>query len=58
MKAVNIHEGIDSTLMILQSCPKAKSDRLRIEIIQKYGQLPIVDSYPEQLNQVLNEYSN
>ncbi|MBK1987367.1 PAS domain S-box protein [Sphaerospermopsis aphanizomenoides BCCUSP55] len=52
MKAVNIHEGIDSTLMILQNRLKATSDRLAIEVIKKYAQLPLVECYPGQLNQV------
>ncbi len=51
-KAVDIHEGIDSTLMILQHRFKAKHDRPGIEIIRDYGELPLVDCYPGQLNQV------
>jgi signal transduction histidine kinase len=51
-KAVDIHEGIDSTLMILNSRLKAKSDRVAIEVIKHYGELPLVDCYPGQLNQV------
>ncbi|MCY7393448.1 MAG: PAS domain-containing sensor histidine kinase, partial [Leptolyngbyaceae cyanobacterium CAN_BIN12] len=52
-KAVDIHEGIDSTLMILQSRLKAKSDSFSIQILKEYGTLPLVDCYPGQLNQVL-----
>lgn len=51
-KAVNIHEGIDSTLMILQSRLKTKLDP-DIQILKDYGTLPLVDCYPGQLNQVL-----
>ena len=51
-KAVDIHEGIDSTLMILQSRLKTKLDP-DIQIIKEYGTLPLVDCYPGQLNQVL-----
>lgn len=51
-KAVDIHEGIDSTLMILQNRLKAKPDRPGIEIIKQYGQLPSVNCYPGELNQV------
>ncbi len=51
-KAVNIHEGIDSTLMILQSRLKTKLDP-DIQIVKDYGTLPLVDCYPGQLNQVL-----
>ncbi|WP_392533538.1 ATP-binding protein [Nostoc sp. C117] len=52
MKAVNIHEGIDSTLMILESRLKPKSNYLGIEIIKEYGELPLVECYAGQLNQV------
>jgi PAS domain S-box-containing protein len=58
-KAVDIHAGIDSTLMILQSRLKAKSDSPGIEILKDYGTLPPVDCYPGQLNQVfMNILSN
>lgn len=52
MKEVDIHEGIDSTLMILEHRIKAQSDRPRIEIIKDYSQLPKIECYPGQLNQV------
>ncbi|MBW4563684.1 MAG: PAS domain-containing sensor histidine kinase [Mojavia pulchra JT2-VF2] len=52
MKAVNIHEGIDSTLLILQNRLKAKPDHPEIEIIKEYGNLPLVECYAGQLNQV------
>jgi len=52
MKAVDIHEGIDSTLMILQNRLKAKSDRPEIVVIKDYGDLPLVECYAGQLNQV------
>ena len=52
VKEVNIHEGIDSTLMILQNRLKGKPDRLGIEVIKEYGQLPLIYCYPGQLNQV------
>ncbi|NEO18078.1 MAG: HAMP domain-containing protein [Moorea sp. SIO4A5] len=47
IKPVNIHEGIDNTLVLL-------SNRLKpgIEVIKQYGDLPLVDCYPAQLNQV------
>ncbi|MCX7596719.1 MAG: ATP-binding protein, partial [Fischerella sp.] len=51
-KKVDIHEGIESTLMILQNRLKAVGKRLAIEIIKDYGQLPLVECYPGQLNQV------
>ncbi len=52
MKKVDIHEGLDSTLMILENRIKAKSDRPKIEIIKEYGNLPQIECYPGQLNQV------
>ncbi|MDF0554425.1 ATP-binding protein [Kamptonema sp. UHCC 0994] len=59
MKPVDIHEGIDSTLMILQSRLKPKPDCPPIQIIQEYGDLPKVECYTSQLNQVfMNLLSN
>lgn len=52
-KAVNIHEGIDSTLLILQHRLKARPERPEIEVIRDYSDLPLVDCYPGQLNQVV-----
>jgi two-component system NtrC family sensor kinase len=52
MKDVNIHEGIDSTLMILQNRLKGSDRYAKIEVIKDYGQLPPVECYPGQLNQV------
>jgi PAS domain S-box-containing protein len=51
-KAVDIHEGIESTLMILQNRIKSKPGRAEIEIIKQYVFLPLVECYPGQLNQV------
>jgi two-component system, NtrC family, sensor kinase len=51
-KTVDIHEGIDSTLLILRHRFKAKSDIPEIQIIKDYAQLPLVECYPGQLNQV------
>ena len=51
-KAVDIHEGIDSTLMILQHRLKPTVDRPEIQVIREYGQLPLVECYAGQLNQV------
>ena len=51
-KAVDIHEGIDSTLMILKSRFKATSNYLEIEVIKNYGELPLVECYAGRLNQV------
>lgn len=52
-KAVDIHEGIESTLMILQHRLKGSKNRPAIEVIREYDNLPIVECYPGQLNQVL-----
>lgn len=52
LKPVNIHEGIDSTLMILQHRLKAQTDRPAIEVVKDYGDLPLVECYAGQLNQV------
>jgi signal transduction histidine kinase len=48
----DIHEGIDSTLMILQHRLKANETRPEIKIIKEYGNLPQVKCYLGQLNQV------
>jgi two-component system, NtrC family, sensor kinase len=52
LKPVDLHEGIDSTLLILQHRIKAKPDFPKIQVIKDYGQLPAVECYPSQLNQV------
>ncbi len=52
-KAVDLHEGIESTLLLLQHRFKEKSDRAGIEIVRKYGDLPPVECYPSQVNQAL-----
>ncbi|MFN6497210.1 MAG: ATP-binding protein [Nostoc sp. DedQUE01] len=51
-KAVDIHEGIDSTLLILENRLKAKPDSPGIEIIKEYENLPLIECYAGQLNQV------
>ena len=52
-KAVDIHEGIDSTLLILQHQFKDKSECPAINVVRNYGNLPLVECYPSQVNQVL-----
>jgi signal transduction histidine kinase len=52
VKAVDIHEGLDSTLMILEHQLKEKPHRPAIQVIKKYGPLPKVECYAGQLNQV------
>jgi signal transduction histidine kinase len=53
LKAADIHEGIDSTLMILEHRLKSQPNRSRILVIKEYGNLPLVECYPGQLNQVI-----
>ncbi|WNZ25229.1 hypothetical protein HJG54_21810 [Leptolyngbya sp. NK1-12] len=58
-KIVDIHEGIESTLMIIRNRLKAKPDRQEIFINKHYADLPKVECYSGQLNQViLNLLSN
>lgn len=52
MKLVDIHEGIDSTLMILQHRIKPRSGQTKIHICKQYGSIRPVECYPGQLNQV------
>ncbi|MEG4852731.1 AAA family ATPase [Microcoleus sp. B5-D4] len=48
----NIHEGINSTILILKHRLKANEQRPAIEVVKDYGNLPSVDCFPGQLNQV------
>lgn len=58
-KAVDIHQGIDSTLVILQSKLKANDVISEVKVTKDYGDLPLVNCYPDQLNQVfMNLISN
>lgn len=52
LKWVNIHEGIDSTLRLLQHRLEATAKRPAIKVIKEYSNLPKVECYPSQLNQV------
>jgi PAS domain S-box-containing protein len=59
MKAVNIHEGIDNTLLILQNRLKENPQHRGVKIVKKYGTIPLVECYVGQLNQVfMNLISN
>lgn len=51
-KSVDIHEGIDSTLLILQHRLKDNRGCSEIKVIRNYGKLPLVECYAGQLNQV------
>ncbi|MGQ9871477.1 sensor histidine kinase [Leptodesmis sp.] len=52
MKQVDIHKGIDSTLMLLQHRIKPRSGQREIHICKQYGPIRPVECYPGQLNQV------
>jgi signal transduction histidine kinase len=52
MKIVRLCEGIDSTLLILKHRIQATSDRPEIKIVKDYADLPPIQCYPGQLNQV------
>jgi two-component system, NtrC family, sensor kinase len=52
MKRVDVHEGIESTLLILQHRLKAKGKQPEITIYKDYDNLPLVECYPGELNQV------
>ncbi|NJN89270.1 MAG: histidine kinase, partial [Leptolyngbyaceae cyanobacterium SL_5_14] len=59
MKPVDIHEGIDSTLLILHNRLKSCGGSTGIQIVKEYGTLPPVECYAGQLNQVfMNILSN
>ncbi|WP_335038943.1 PAS domain S-box protein [Nostoc sp.] len=51
-KPVDIHEGIDSTLLLLQNRLKAKSGHAEIQVIRDYGNLPPIVCHAGQMNQV------
>ncbi|MEA5593620.1 ATP-binding protein [Rivularia sp. UHCC 0363] len=59
IKPVDIHEGIDGTLLILRHRLNANEKRQSIEIVKEYGEIPVVNCYAGQLNQVfMNILSN
>ena len=51
MKEVDIHEGLESTLLILKNRLKPKQD-ITINLVKEYASLPLVECYASQLNQV------
>ncbi len=58
-KPFNVHEGLDNTLLILQNRLKAYGDRPEIQLVKEYGEIPLVNAYAGQLNQVfMNILSN
>lgn len=52
LKSSDLHEGLDNTLLILQHRLKRKDNHPGIQVIQNYSQLPSVECFPGQLNQV------
>ncbi len=52
MKPVDIHQGLDSSLLLLQHRLKGTSDRPEITIFKRYGLLPLVECFAGQINQV------
>lgn len=59
LKEVDIHQGLDSTLTLLEHRLKANSQASNIEVIKDYGNLPLVECYAGQLNQVfMNTLNN
>ncbi len=59
VKMIDIHEGIESTLMMVQNRLGSRQNDSEINVIKNYSQLPLVQCYPAQLNQVfLNILTN
>ncbi|MBD2354154.1 HAMP domain-containing protein [Tolypothrix sp. FACHB-123] len=52
IKKVNLHEGIDSTLVLLQHRLNPLHDSPKIQVIKEYDHLPLVECYSRQINQV------
>jgi signal transduction histidine kinase len=51
-KLIDLHEGLNNTLLILEHRLKATATHPRIDIIKEYGNLPLVECYGGQINQV------
>lgn len=59
IKSVDVHEGLESTLLILHHRLKPEASRTTITLEKRYGELPLVECYAGQLNQVfMNLISN
>ena len=59
VKSVDVHQGLDSTLTILQTRLRAQDWRPDIQVVKEYGELPLIECYAGQLNQVfMNIISN
>ncbi len=58
-KKADIHQGLESTLMILQHRLRKQPNRAAIRVMREYDDLPLIDCYPGELNQVfINILSN
>lgn len=53
LKAIDLHMGIDNTLVILNHRLKAQHNRPAITIEKRYGNLPMIECYASQINQVV-----
>ncbi|MEH2415732.1 GAF domain-containing protein [Nostoc sp.] len=58
MKPVDLHEGIESTLLILQHRLQPKTNSFAIEVVKQYSELPLVVCYAAQMNQVFMNILN
>ncbi|MEH2106803.1 GAF domain-containing protein [Nostoc sp.] len=58
MKPVDLHEGIDSTLLILQHRLQPQTNSFAIEVVKQYGELPPVVCYAAQMNQAFMNILN
>ncbi|MEG4109105.1 PAS domain S-box protein [Microcoleus sp. S13_C5] len=59
MKPIDLHEGIDSTLLILNHRLKGNGEKPPIQIVKQYGELPTVECFAGPINQVfMNILSN
>ncbi|MFQ3636284.1 MAG: ATP-binding protein, partial [Cyanobacteriota bacterium] len=59
VKSVDLHEGLDSTLLLLNSRLRGTLNRADIRVVRDYGDLPLVECYAGQINQVfMNLLSN
>jgi len=52
MQPMDIHEGMESTLLLLRNRLKGNGHNPEIKLVKEYGELPLVECYPSQLNQV------
>jgi PAS domain S-box-containing protein len=58
IKRVDLHQGIDTTLAILQHRLRGENNWSAIEVVKAYGQLPQVTCYASQMNQVFMNLLN